>query len=1045
MPTFGDFETYGEPIAITEERGHVSTVWRATKGGKGDSKFIVKCYAPPRSTSKHGQSEDALERDPAHEFLEGIKQLKKAHSERGPGLVPIHDFGISDLGAWYVTDFYPRNSLKAWIAKRGSVDSAGLRQVVHGVVGGCLTLVRSRGYSHGNLKPSNVFLSGKPQPLRNTPLHLADAYPAAPLQLARLRATDKRTVGELLGQVMEVQDLRALGELLLQLVEGRLVTSAYDYNYPVAASTAWENLGRDGERWRELCNQLLDPQLSLDKVNLESLAKEYKAGAGAGIFLFVLGVVGGLCLLGGGIYGGYVWSQSRTETGCRMDLQAATNALERSEFIEARVKVASALTKKPGDKNATDFQKQIEVRIDLEYANVLKDADNFRKERKFKEALEEIEKLEKLKPDDKRGADLAKQIAKDQADTNSATVQEAKRTQLKKLLADGQSASSNANWIQATNLFGQARSLAAELKDAPQGDAARAGLNKATEEMAGMTVRERLRSDAIGLIASGKAAVATNGWREATNMFTQARTLAEKLPDDALVKQASDELAKAQAGLAKFLSEEEDRRQIRVWLSDAKVAESSDWNSALNLYTKVLTQANELKDESLKKEAQAGIDRAKNGLLAQASKVRLQKEVEDLLKSGADALVAKDWQKATSDFDAASRKASDLQNSDLINRSNQGVAKAKKGFDQWNVEQKLRSEAEDSLKQAQDAMRSQNWSSATNLYAQAIVKAKLLGDSKLEGDANQGLLSVLGKIKAETEQTNLKGQIDSLLALGKKAAEKPDWITATNFFGQAVSLGAKLTDFTLRKSAEKELQNAEKQLAAQIAEANEKRDLVLATSSIAKGDYEEARKLCQKYPNSKSLSALVAQIQNEQSALTAAEKKFSEGDYSFITELAGHEYKAKPPFDALQRKGAEEQVELGKLNDLKQAANWQALLKKLPLPTAFSGKPPFDDLRKWAERERGLEEERNRAAIAKLDTNLETLRKQLLGGKKPQWMSVPESTEKKITTEMGADSKTWYAGEISRIEKSCGGVTDKNDKNRQDLIKDLRDNLKNRD
>ena len=39
-------------------------------------------------------------------------------------------------------------------------------------------------------------------------------------------AADRKAVGELLGQVVEVQDLKAIGELILQLVEGRLVTNS---------------------------------------------------------------------------------------------------------------------------------------------------------------------------------------------------------------------------------------------------------------------------------------------------------------------------------------------------------------------------------------------------------------------------------------------------------------------------------------------------------------------------------------------------------------------------------------------------------------------------------------------------------------------------------------------------------------------------------------------------------------------------------------------------------------------------------------------------
>ena len=263
MPAFGEFETLGDPLVVTEERSHVTTIWQARKSGSSDKRlYVIKCYAPRRVGSRPGQAEGTLERDSGLEFLEGIKQTKKAIAEGGKHLALIHALGTSDEGAWYATDFYPRNNLKAWIAKRGGVGSRALRHVVSSVADGCLALKRSRGYSHGNIKPANVFLVGKPRPLRDTPLQLTDAYPAAPLQLAGLDAADRREVGELLNQVTEAQDLRAIGELILQLVEGRLVLRTDEYNYPVDASPAWEKLGAESQFWRDWCNRLLDPQLS---------------------------------------------------------------------------------------------------------------------------------------------------------------------------------------------------------------------------------------------------------------------------------------------------------------------------------------------------------------------------------------------------------------------------------------------------------------------------------------------------------------------------------------------------------------------------------------------------------------------------------------------------------------------------------------------------------------------------------------------------------------------------------------------------------------
>jgi serine/threonine protein kinase len=160
MPTFGEYETVGDPIAAAEERNHTSTVWRAVKPGASDGRdYMVKCYAPRRRSS-HSPETESLSRDRGLEFLEGIKEQKLAQSSGGRSLAPIHEFGMSEAGAWYVTDYFPRSNLKAWITKKGRVDSAGLRHVVAELVTGCLALKHSLGYSHGNLKVSNVFRAG---------------------------------------------------------------------------------------------------------------------------------------------------------------------------------------------------------------------------------------------------------------------------------------------------------------------------------------------------------------------------------------------------------------------------------------------------------------------------------------------------------------------------------------------------------------------------------------------------------------------------------------------------------------------------------------------------------------------------------------------------------------------------------------------------------------------------------------------------------------------------------------------------------------------
>src|SRR5262249_8973006 len=155
------------------QRGHVTTVWKARKGDGGDSRFYaVKCYSPPARQKKSGQAEEVLEQDAALAFLAAVKDLDQAGKKGGRCLARIYAFGPSPEGAWYVTDFCESRSLREFIDKRGAVDDAMLRHIVHSVAVACLALRRVRPHqcSHGNLKPSNVLLAGKPQSLRKRPL-----------------------------------------------------------------------------------------------------------------------------------------------------------------------------------------------------------------------------------------------------------------------------------------------------------------------------------------------------------------------------------------------------------------------------------------------------------------------------------------------------------------------------------------------------------------------------------------------------------------------------------------------------------------------------------------------------------------------------------------------------------------------------------------------------------------------------------------------------------------------------------------------------------
>ena len=84
-------------------------------------------------------------------------------------------------------------------------------------------------------------------------------------------------MGATLRQATEACDLRRIGELILQLVEANPIAGPQDYSLPIEPSVPWRVLGKDSKRWLELCNRLLDPNLSLADISLESLAKDFRS------------------------------------------------------------------------------------------------------------------------------------------------------------------------------------------------------------------------------------------------------------------------------------------------------------------------------------------------------------------------------------------------------------------------------------------------------------------------------------------------------------------------------------------------------------------------------------------------------------------------------------------------------------------------------------------------------------------------------------------------------------------------------------------------
>lgn len=250
---------------------------------KNERYVIVLFHSLPTAQASVAEADPSLQtlvQDLQLSFLEAVKQQKKAHEAGVSSIVPVYDFGIADQGAWYATDYYPRGFLKKWITQRAGVTEDELRHIVYSTAQCLVQLKKQCKRSHGNLAPANILIGGKlGTPLRDAPIILTYLPPG----------DEKDAAG------YELADLRALGQIVFQLVTRQDLPTFNPDLYPVTPSEHWAQLGKHGEFWRELCNRLLDPELSLQRYSLSKLAAELKPGAkvplaavAAGIMLLVL-------------------------------------------------------------------------------------------------------------------------------------------------------------------------------------------------------------------------------------------------------------------------------------------------------------------------------------------------------------------------------------------------------------------------------------------------------------------------------------------------------------------------------------------------------------------------------------------------------------------------------------------------------------------------------------------------------------------------------------------------------------------------------------
>ena len=241
MTMFGPYEAVRE----LHHTGR-STVWLATlHSGDPNKQFIVKSVA--LTEAKHiGQERVEL-------FLDRAKVQQKVASNGGQHWAPIHDLGSTEDGAYYATDQYTR-SVRSLLLGKVRLNAESLYALVSAIVQGLVELDRVCERPHGNLKPDNVLLHTSEGSL------YPEVFLSDPLPSQRVDPT-----------ASAAHDLRSLGELIYHLVMQQEFRHGM---WPAQAGNDWSQLGKTGEGWRQLCNQLLDPSLAQNGPTLSRLADE---------------------------------------------------------------------------------------------------------------------------------------------------------------------------------------------------------------------------------------------------------------------------------------------------------------------------------------------------------------------------------------------------------------------------------------------------------------------------------------------------------------------------------------------------------------------------------------------------------------------------------------------------------------------------------------------------------------------------------------------------------------------------------------------------
>ncbi|MDX2116664.1 MAG: hypothetical protein SFY96_00600 [Planctomycetota bacterium] len=261
MPRWGAYETVRE---ISQHP--LGAVWLAHAVGSvtaAADRYVIKTA---ESSWQLGDPErEAIE---VQAFLDVGAEQKRLFELGAKRLVRVHEAARQGDIAYIVLDYHPR-SVQRFILGKVRLETRALRAIAEGVLDGLVQLRElGGGRAHGDLKASNVLLSGDPadQSVMPDQVFLADI-----LGPRAVKPADA------------VQDIRELGKILYQLITHKPARDSAAWSATMGEE--WQRLGPDGIWWFDFCSRLADagvgkPVPTLDAIRDELSAYKPRAAGG---------------------------------------------------------------------------------------------------------------------------------------------------------------------------------------------------------------------------------------------------------------------------------------------------------------------------------------------------------------------------------------------------------------------------------------------------------------------------------------------------------------------------------------------------------------------------------------------------------------------------------------------------------------------------------------------------------------------------------------------------------------------------------------------